>query len=241
MADQENPITSQDVQKGPLEQMRRTPLPPYFGDCDGKSALLFDEAERFCKMAVKMGVEYGDGGKGFAPKVLAALYNEYPIKPGTRTRARKLWLSKTIKNRIAVLKHEEWAKLGKDTQSLVAEAARIAFSNVQDIHKVIQTGNPMEVTRDQAAAIESVQVDTYMEGRGENAREVKQVKVKMHDKLGAIDKLMRLNGMFKEDNRQLGEGVADTLLDIAARVMARRTSQTRTEQGPQLDGSSDSR
>lgn len=41
-------------------------------------------------------------------------------------------------------------------------------------------------------AISEITIETYMEGRGENAREVKRQKVKLYDRMAAIEKLLKI-------------------------------------------------
>jgi len=54
------------------------------------------------------------------------------------------------------------------------------------------------LTRDQAAALQEVTVEDYVDGRGENAREVKRVRFKLADKRAALVDLGRHLGMFKD-------------------------------------------
>ena len=51
------------------------------------------------------------------------------------------------------------------------------------------SGDIKELTDDQAAAIESIQVDHYVEGGGDEAKLVKRVRVKFHPKLAALIQL----------------------------------------------------
>ncbi len=218
-------ITTTHPGEPALLTVRRTALPIVFGDYRGIYPLDFGEAELFCQMAVKMSAQIGEG-RGFAARVLAKLCGEKKPSWSTRTRASKLWLNSTIQNRIKFLKSKVAAKLGRDTDAILAEAARVAFGNVQDVQEVLETGDPRKVSRDSAAAIESVQVESYIEGHGEDAQQVKRVKLKMHDKMAALDKLMRINGMFAEDNKQLPE--SKTLILAGNDVLAALTPEQRS-------------
>ena len=60
------------------------------------------------------------------------------------------------------------------------------------------------LTRDQAAAIQEVTVEDYKDGRGENARDVRRVKVKLSDKRAALVDMGRHLGMFKELHERSG-------------------------------------
>jgi phage terminase small subunit len=48
-----------------------------------------------------------------------------------------------------------------------------------------------DLAPEDAAAIKTIVVDTYVEGGGEEAREVKRVRLELHDKRGALAELRR--------------------------------------------------
>lgn len=80
---------------------------------------------------------------------------------------------------------------------VVGEIKRIAFANMGDYWS--NDGNdepalrmPSDDERDLLAAISEITVDTYKEGRGQDAREVKRVKFKLYDKLAALEKLLKI-------------------------------------------------
>lgn len=83
------------------------------------------------------------------------------------------------------------------------EFAKIAFFNLGDVLLITDEGDLIydfsEVTMDQMAAIGEVSVETYFEGKGKDAQEVKRIKVKPHDKKAALDSLARICGMFKDN------------------------------------------
>ena len=56
---------------------------------------------------------------------------------------------------------------------------------------------------DDWAAISEVQTEDYVDGRGEDARSVKKVKVKMHDKLRALDAMAKHVGIGSSGNDSL--------------------------------------
>src|SRR5271163_472341 len=86
------------------------------------------------------------------------------------------------------------------TQARVAvELGRIGFANMMDYMKIDPvTGDPRldwsELTREQAAALTEVTVDDYVDGRGENARDVRKVKLKLGDKRAALMDVAKLFG-----------------------------------------------
>jgi phage terminase small subunit len=91
----------------------------------------------------------------------------------------------------------ERAELTQDM--VVDELRKLAFSNMMDFMRVTSAGEPYIdvslLTRDQAAALQEFAVEDYTEGRGEDAREVKRVRIKLADKRAALVDLSRHLGM----------------------------------------------
>jgi phage terminase small subunit len=85
---------------------------------------------------------------------------------------------------------------------IVRELALLGFANMQDYMRANEGGDPYldfsALSRDQAAALQEVTVERYVEGRGEDAREVKRVKFKLADKRSALVDLGKTIGMFTE-------------------------------------------
>lgn len=129
-------------------------------------------------------------------------------------------------------------KTGITAEMIVAEMAKIGFANMADYMKATAGGDPYldfsALTRDQAAALGEVTVDDFVDGRGENARAVKRVKFKLHDKLSALEKIGKHLGMFREhvslenpdgtalepggNNRQLARAILVVLGSAAVEV-----------------------
>ena len=84
---------------------------------------------------------------------------------------------------------------------IVRELALIGFSNMLDYISV-QEGDAFvdlsKLTREQAAAIGEITSETYLEGKGEDARTVKRTKFKLSDKRGALVDLGKHLGMFPQ-------------------------------------------
>src|SRR5208283_714778 len=95
------------------------------------------------------------------------------------------------------------------------ELAKIGFANMQDYMGSTPGGGPYldfsKLTRDQAAALAEVTVDDFVDGRGENARAVKRVKFKLHDKRAALVDLGGHLGMFQDGNQAAGVSFHITL------------------------------
>lgn len=108
---------------------------------------------------------------------------------------------------------EQMDRLQIDADAVVRELAKIGFANLKHYVRVTSAGEPFvflaELTDDQFAAMSEVTVEDFTEGRGEDAREVRRVRFKLHDKRAALEALGRHFGIFGEDNRQKIPGEAE--------------------------------
>ena len=109
--------------------------------------------------------------------------------------------------RIQELADKRNARLEITTDRILAEYARIGFASVGTFTSVTSAGDPyMDLSKvgdDDWAAISEVQTEDYVDGRGEDARSVKKVKVKMHDKLRALDAMAKHVGIGSSGNDSL--------------------------------------
>lgn len=91
---------------------------------------------------------------------------------------------------------------GVTADLIVAELAKLGFSNMQDYMRVGPSGDPFldfsKLTREQAAALQEVTVEDFVDGRGEDARDVRRVKFKLADKRASLVDLGKHLGMFTE-------------------------------------------
>lgn len=82
-------------------------------------------------------------------------------------------------------------------ERIVQELARVGFTSMGDLMEVDANGNPdlklKDLTDEQKTAISEFQTETY--AKGDDAS-VTKVKVKLHDKLKALEMLGRQLGMF---------------------------------------------
>lgn len=95
------------------------------------------------------------------------------------------------------------ARLEITQDMVVNELAKIGFANLGDYVSFTGDGDPFVdvsgMTRDQSAALSEITIDDYMDGRGEDARQVKRVKIKLCDKRSALVDVGKHLGMFKGD------------------------------------------
>jgi phage terminase small subunit len=102
------------------------------------------------------------------------------------------------------------AKAEITAERVLRELARIGFANIEDYLTILPGGEPCvdlsKASREQLAAVQEVTVEDYVEGRGENARDVRRVRFKLHDKRAALVDLGRHLGLFNEKGAGAGAG-----------------------------------
>lgn len=108
-------------------------------------------------------------------------------------------------------------KCTKSPSEVLQEIEKLGFSNMQDYMRFSEGGAAYidfsGLTREQAAAIQEITVDEYVDGKGENAREVRKTKFKLADKRGALELLARHHKLLTD---KLEVGADDDLLSILA-------------------------
>jgi len=123
---------------------------------------------------------------------------------------------------------------------IVDELAKIGFSNMQDYMGLTHDGDAYVdlslLEAAQAAAIQEITVDTYKEGRGGNARNVKRVKIKLHDKLSALEKLGRALAMFTDRVEHTGKHALPVIPVINVTVDAQPEHASKTGEATKLIG-----
>ena len=128
-------------------------------------------------------------------------------------------------------------KLEITQRRVVEELALIGFANMGDYMRATQNGDPYlafaELTREQKAALAEVTVEDFVDGRGEEARDVRRVKFKLYDKRAALVDLGRHLGMFPTKGEQNGAGglnvgvrlIVQIVRGAEATLVAARTGQ----------------
>lgn len=142
----------------------------YLIDCDPKRAAI---AAGYSKtMAATKAYQWVSNGKG-KPHVLAAVEK-------------------------ALEKHAQ--KLEMTADRVLSELALMGFANMKDYIRTTKQGDAFvdlsKLTREQAAAIQEITVDEYMDGHGPEARQVKKTKFKLAEKRGSLELLGRHLRLF---------------------------------------------
>lgn len=125
-------------------------------------------------------------------------------------------------------------RLELTADKVLAEVAKVAFANMGDYVRITGDGEPYVdlsgVNADQMAAITEVKSEDFVEGRGEDARDIRKVSIKLHDKMGALDKLMRYFGLYAPDKLELtgrnGGPVVGVNINMTAEEAAARYAET---------------
>src|ERR1700730_3616018 len=109
--------------------------------------------------------------------------------------------------------------LDLSADKVLEELARLGFSNMLD-YITIQNGAAVvdfsRVTRGQAAAIQEITVDEYMDGSGPDARPVKRIRFKLSDKVRSLELLGRHLKLF-EDRENVTQGIKVVIINRAFR------------------------
>ena len=107
------------------------------------------------------------------------------------------------------------------SSEVLAELQKMAFFNLGDYGEINKDGDFVvdltDITREQMAALAGYEVETYTEKRDGEAREVKKVKIKPPDKLGALDRLARHFGLLN-DTMQVNVNT-----DLAQQIIAAKS------------------
>ena len=94
-------------------------------------------------------------------------------------------------------------------ERVLLEIARLSYSNMDDFVSFTSNGDPYfdlsKMTREQAAAIESITVEDYYDGRGEDAREVKKIKLSLAKKNPNLNLLCKHLGLITEKHEHTGK------------------------------------
>ena len=111
-------------------------------------------------------------------------------------------------------------------ENVIRELAKIAFANSRDYMTTNADGDPIakkfsELNEEMTAAISEVTFETYKE-RGEDGVTVKRIKMKHHDKKGALELLGKHLGVLKDQVEMSGPGGAAIPIQTVERRIVRK-------------------
>lgn len=165
----------------------------------------------------------------------AAIRAGYAKGPARQQGARLMAMPK-IQRAVAQAIEERSKRTEITADRVLEELAKIGFANMLDYMRVGANGDPFVdlsgLSRDQAAAIAEVTVEDFVDGRGDDAREVRRVKFKLHDKKGALVDMGRHLGMFVERHEHTGKDGGPIQTEVkAVDVLARRIARLSERRG----------
>ena len=116
------------------------------------------------------------------------------------------------------------AKRAKRTEitadRVLKELARLGFVNMADFVTMDGSETPVldfsRVTREQMAAVSEITQDTYLDGKGEDAKVVKRTKIKLYDKNTALSQLAKNLGITPETLNIKAEGAFKVIIHRGA-------------------------
>ncbi len=117
---------------------------------------------------------------------------------------------------------------------ILEELSALAFSNQADFVVIQEDGSAYtdlsSLTREQMAAIQEISVDTYMDGRGEDAVPVKSVKIKLAPKTAALELLGKNQRMWTDvlehnDLTEIGDTIIQRRQERQQRLKAQQAAQ----------------
>ncbi len=119
-------------------------------------------------------------------------------------------LSKPIvADKITELARELSAKTAVTAERVVAEMATVAYTNMANYFSVGADGSPCldfsDLSPEQTAAISEITVHHYLVGKGEDARPAIRTKLKLHDKMRALEQLGKYLALFVTRVEHQGE------------------------------------
>ena len=125
----------------------------------------------------------------------------------------------TVQKAISKAQVERSGRTQITQDQVLQELAKIGFANMADYMRVGSNGDPCldfsALTRDQAAALVEVTVEDFVDGRGEDARDVRKVKFKLADKRAALVDIGKHLGMFVDRHEITGRGSGPVEVDAS--------------------------
>lgn len=116
-------------------------------------------------------------------------------------------------------------KLELSAERVLSELGKMGFANMLDYVQV-QGGDAFvdlsKLTRDQAAAIQEITVDEYTEGGGEDAKNVKRVRIKLAPKRDSLELLGKHFKLFTEKHEHSGpNGGPIEVTDVRSKLLSK--------------------
>jgi phage terminase small subunit len=106
-----------------------------------------------------------------------------------------------IEAAVAELRKEQSERCKLTADQVIRELMKLAFGNLGDYHVPSESGlaslDLSKITNDQWAALKRIKIKQYADGKGEDARDVIETEIEMHDKKGPLIELGKHLGLFR--------------------------------------------
>ena len=143
-----------------------------------------------------------------------------------RKNASRLLTNADIKKAIRTALDKLIVKLEITSERVLQEIAKMAFANMGEYITILEDGSAYvdlsKVGMTETAAIQEVVSDEYAEGRGEDARVVKRVKLKLADKTRNLELLGKYLKLFSESTPASSTQTATILQEVFDGTMSVR-------------------
>jgi phage terminase small subunit len=153
-----------------------------------------------------------------ARAAIAAGYSER----GADVAAVRMLGNARVKQLVADLVKVRTQKLDINADEVLAEIRRLAMSNILDYMRTQENGMAYvdfsKLTREQAAAIQEITVDEWIEGKGEDQRRVRRTRFKLADKRASLELLGRYLKLFNEKVEVSGPGGGPVPIQILSHI-----------------------
>jgi phage terminase small subunit len=131
-----------------------------------------------------------------------------------------------IQEALAEVQAEDAERCQVEADRIIGELATLAFLNMDDYMRIGQAGEPFvdlsATTRAQKAGLLAFKHKEYKEGRGEDARDVCEIEIRLNPaKFNALVKLGEHVGLFRKDGGTVIDGNAIDIAQIEAREQMR--------------------
>jgi phage terminase small subunit len=119
-------------------------------------------------------------------------------------------------------------KIGLTQEMVLAEICKVGFASMRNFMRVDPDGQPQinltDTPDDDLDSIADVSTETVLERDGvdENGdpifAQVRKTKIKLHDKLAALEKLARYTGIYDKETEKAAGAFSDAISDIQSRM-----------------------
>ncbi len=141
-----------------------------------------------------------------------------------RGNAVRMKSNESIRARVAELVDAAAERAVVDIQRVLNEYARIAFTGMSRFLRISNDGTPIidlsQCTPEDLDLLAEATLADFMEGRGENHRNVRRVKIRMQDKLAALAALGKHLGLGERAREKSVDRLTQAIAEINAQGSA---------------------